>query len=90
VLQNLIAARQRENSGTNSPEREAFTIGGRITVNNPKPRFGRALSPNDSRAIISKVTASRIYFKTLNGTATWRARNNLKTVDPEVTWSENE
>ena len=88
VLQNLIAARQRENSGTNSPETETFRIGSRITFNNPKPRFGRALSPNDSRAIITKVTASRIYFKTLNGTATWRARTNLTRVDTEVNWSE--
>jgi hypothetical protein len=90
VLQNLIAARQRENSGNNSPETETFRIGNRITVNNPKPRFGRALSTNDSRAIITKVTETRIYYKTLNGTATWRSRANLTRVDTEVNWAENE
>ena len=90
VLQNLIAARQRETSATNSPEREAFRVGGRVTVNNPKPRLGRAVNTNDTRAVISKVTASRIYFKTLNGTTTWRARNNLTNVDPQVSWSEDE
>jgi hypothetical protein len=101
VLQNLIAARQRENSGASAqrvnsggrataPEREAFRIGGRVVINNPKPRFGRVVNTNDSRAVISKVTATRVYFKTLNGTTTWRARNNLTIVNPEVTWSDNE
>ena len=59
VLQRLIAARQRENSEINQPEREAFRIGGRVKINNPKPRTGRALNENDARAIISKVTPSR-------------------------------
>ena len=86
VLQRLIAARQRENSGVNEPEREAFRVGGRITINNPKPRFGRALTTNDTRAIITKVTETRVYYRTLNGTSTWRARFNLTIVNPEVTW----
>jgi hypothetical protein len=90
VLQRLIAARQRETSEDDATEREAFRIGGRITINNPKPRFGRALSVNDRRAIISNVTSSRVYYKTLNGASTWRARNNLTIVDPEITWTENE
>jgi hypothetical protein len=94
VLQRLIAARQRENSRTNEPtnepEREAFRVGGRITINNPNTRFGRAVNSNDRRAIISKVTATRVYYKTLNGTTTWRARSNLTIVDPEVTWSDDE
>jgi hypothetical protein len=86
VLQRLIAARQRENSGVNEPEREAFRVGGRITINNPKPRFGRAITTNDTRAIITKVTETRVYYRTLNGTSTWRARFNLTIVNPEVTW----
>ena len=90
VLQRLIAARQKENSGVNEPEREAFRVGGRVTINNPKPRFGRATTTNDTRAIITKVTATRVYYKTLNGTATWRTRNNLTIVNPEVTWSDDE
>ena len=90
ILQRLIAARQRENSEINQPEREAFRIGGRVKINNPKPRTGRALNENDARAIISKVTPSRVYYKTLNGTSTWRSKNNLTIVHPEVIWTDDE
>ena len=94
VLQRLIEARARETSTTETtrrePERENFRIGGRITINNPNTRFGRAVNPNDTRAIITKLMATRVYYKTLNGTTTWRARNNLKLVDPEVNWSDND
>ena len=90
VLQRLIAARQREHSEFNQPEREAFRIGGRVNINYPKPRIGRSISKNNTRAIISKVTASRVYYKTLNGTSTWRSKNNLTIVHPEVVWTDDE
>ncbi len=90
VLQRLIAARERETSATREPEREAFWIGGRVTINNPNTRFGRAVNPNDTRDIITKVTATRVYYKTLTHATTWRGKNNLTIVAPEVTWSDNE
>ena len=91
VLQRLIEARQRENnSGENQPDRAAFRIGGRVTVNNPNARFGRTIGTNDRRAIITKITDTRVYYTTLSGASTWRARSNLTIVDPEVTWSDNE
>jgi hypothetical protein len=90
VLQRLIAARQRETAEINQPEREAFRIGGRVTINNPKPRIGRFLNDNDTRAIITKLTTTRVYYRTLNGITTWRSRNNLTIVNPEVNWSDDE
>jgi hypothetical protein len=89
VLQRLIEARRRETTN-DEPDREEFRIGRRIVINNPNTRFGRAVNINDTRALITKVTASRVYYKTLNGTTTWRSRNNLTIVPPETTWADNE
>jgi hypothetical protein len=102
ILQRLIAARARETrareretwaryQGTRTQpdtETKTFIVGGRVQIiNNVRLAFGRSATINDKRAIITKITPTRIYFRTVNGTTTWRARSNLQIVDTNEVWT---
>jgi hypothetical protein len=102
ILQRLVAAREREtrvrardartaHQGTRTqPDREteSFIVGGRVQItNNVRLTFGRTATINDKRAVITKITPTRIYFRTVNGTNTWRARTNLRIVDTNEVWT---
>jgi hypothetical protein len=93
VLRKLVSAREREtrartrsnedrvrNEDTRSTrdEQEVFSIGDRIQVTNRvRVAFGRAVTIDDRRATVTNITPTRVYFKTVNGNTTWRARSNL-------------
>ena len=102
ILQRLVAAREREtrvrarearttHQGTRTQsdrETESFIIGGRVQItNNVRLTFGRTATINDKRAVITKITPTRIYFRTVNGTNTWRSRTNLRIVVTNEVWT---
>ncbi len=95
VLQRLIAARERESLATTQggrtrgidTETEPFRIGGRVQVTNRiRATFGRSATINDTRAYITRVSQTRVYFRTVNGNTTWRARTNLRIVADNEDW----
>lgn len=82
VIERLRAARAREADPTTT-----FIVGNRVEVTNRITiPFGRAANINDRRAIITKVKPNQIYFRTLNGSSTWRARKNLRIVPDNEVW----
>jgi hypothetical protein len=96
ILQRLIAARERESLATTrgthtretDTEIEPFSVGRRVQVtNNIRGTFGRSVTINDKRAFITRVTLTRIYFRTVNGNNTWRSRTNLRIVADNEDWN---
>jgi hypothetical protein len=96
ILQRLIAARERESLAATRRTRtretdteiEPFTVGRRVQVtNNIRGTFGRSVTINDKRAFITRVTLTRIYFRTVNGNNTWRSRTNLRIVEDNEDWN---
>jgi hypothetical protein len=92
----LIAARERENLATTRGTRtrrtvseiEPFRVGGRVQVTNRiRAAFGRSVTKNDKRALITRVTPTRVYFRTLYGNTTWKARSNLRIVEDNKDWN---
>ncbi len=66
---------------------KTFTKGARVRIlNRVKVAAGKAVTHADKRAFITKVTPERVYFTTLNGWQTWRARKNLRLVTDEEVW----
>ena len=80
VIQRLPIARERE-TGRDTQNREPQTItinvGDQVRINNNVRLASGIVSENDRRAIVTRTTASRVYFRTVNGRVTWRARTNL-------------
>jgi septal ring factor EnvC (AmiA/AmiB activator) len=74
-----VQAREEEGTRTRQhAEAEVFSIGDRVQITNRvRVAFGRAATIDDQRATVTNTTPSRVYFKTLNGNTTWRARTNL-------------
>ena len=93
LIQRLVVARARETQTRNETnnkgdtEVKIFTVGCRVRIlNRVKVAHGKAVSNNDKRAIITRVTATRIYFRTVNGNETWRSRSNLRIVENDAIW----
>ena len=83
VLRRLVAARARET------EADGFSVGNRVVITNRiSPIFGRNVNINDRRAVITEVTDTKIHFRTINGTTTWRLRKNLRLVPRDEVWEE--
>jgi activator of HSP90 ATPase len=62
-----------------SPQPGIFVSGDTVLITNKiKPRSDRAINSGDRTAVVTSVTADRVFFRTLNGTNTWRAPGNLK------------
>jgi hypothetical protein len=96
ILQRLIAARERESHATTrgirsretDTEIEPFSVGRRVqATNNIRGTFGRSVTINDKRAFITRVTLTRVYFRTVNGNNTWRSRTNLQIVEDNEDWN---
>jgi hypothetical protein len=96
ILQRLVTARERETRArareTPARRQEAeddnFSFGDRIQITNKvRLSFGRAVTINDRRAIVTSTTPTRVYFRTVNGTNTWRARANLRKVREDEVWN---
>jgi hypothetical protein len=87
VLRRLVAARARETRTTENTEDGTFRVGGRVEItNHVRVVFGRNVNINDRRARITKISPTRIYFRTVNGTNTWRAESNLRIVPSNENW----
>jgi hypothetical protein len=84
ILRKLVAARAQENSNRISEERaEVFSIGDTVLITNRvRTTSGHAPSSNDKTGIVTKITDKRVFFRTLSGTDTWRARHNLRHTNP--------
>ena len=99
VLHRLVAAREHEtqaratrSQGTcierDIETEEAFIFGGRVErTNRIGVAFGRRANINDRRAIITKVSPTRINLRTVNRTNNWRKRTNLRIVGINEAWT---
>jgi hypothetical protein len=90
VLRRLVLARETETRArlrsqvtrTTRDQEIVFSVGDRVQITNRvKGAFGRAVTTNDRRATVTRITPTRIYFNTVNGHSTWRARSNLRLVN---------
>jgi hypothetical protein len=66
-------------SPTHSGEAYTFKEGDVIVIKNKVARpLGRPVNKGDRIGVVTTVTPIRIYFRTNNGTNTWRAPGNLR------------
>jgi hypothetical protein len=88
ILRRLVAARARETRRTEEDAEDGtFRVGGRVEITDRvRITFGRNVNIDDRRAIITRITPTRIYFRTVNGHTTWRAESNLRLVPRNETW----
>ena len=94
VTQRLVVARAREarndnytRARDNRARNDIFAVGGRVRIlNRVRVTTGLAVTDNDRRATITRITPTRIYFRTVNGNETWRARSNLRLVQNDEIW----
>jgi hypothetical protein len=83
------AARQQEGTGrrqdTDRDDTAAYRTGDRVYITN---RVARPILPSrdwnihdERRATVTRVTRDRVYFRTDNGTSTWRKAKNLRPIE---------
>ena len=89
ILQKLVSARARETRARQlGTEAGVFRVGSRVEITNRiNTSFGRTLTADDRRAVVTRVTTARVYFRTVNGNNTWRARHNLRIVPQGEAWT---
>ena len=87
LLQQLRHARNAEARARESPL--IYRRGARIFITNTitTSQGRRTTSINDRRAYITRITGNRIYFRTVNGHHTWRAKSNIRLVPESEDWS---